>query len=89
MGSARVSLTLKDFAQASGVITERCSKEWGGTWAYKISSEPTITYCGFRTEAELYSAWAQDTFGSGASKALLALLLNTPRSSCGKARINS
>ncbi len=68
------SMTLKDFATMAGVTVERCDKEWGGTFAYKTADNPSCTYCGHRTEAELYRAWAEETFGKAAFKALSKLL---------------
>jgi len=67
-------MTLKDFAALAGVTVERCDKEWGGTWAYKTADNPRCTFCGHRTEAALYRAWAEDTFGKAAFKALAKLL---------------
>ena len=71
---ATARMTLKDFATMAGVAVERCDKEWGGTWAYKTADNPRCTYCGYRTEAALYRAWAEDTFGKEAFKALAKLL---------------
>jgi hypothetical protein len=67
-------MTLKDFATMAGVTVERCDKEWGGTWAYKTADNPRCTFCGHRTEKALYRAWAEDTFGKAACKALAKLL---------------
>lgn len=71
---ATARMTLKDFATMAGVTVERCDKEWGGTWAYKTADNPRCTCCGHRTEAALYRAWAEDTFGKAAFKALAKLL---------------
>lgn len=71
-------MKLKDFAKMAGVRVERCDKEWGGTWAYKTVDCPNVTTCGYRTEAAVYRAWAEDAFGKAASKALTKLLKETP-----------
>lgn len=74
---ANTPTTLKDFATLAGVTVLRCGKEWGGTWAYKTVDNPNSTICGFRTEEALYRAWAEDTFGKVAAKALAKLLAAT------------
>ncbi len=66
-------MTLKEFAKQAGVVTSRCDKAWGGTWAYSIKGECS-TFCGYRTEREAYAAWVEDTFGEQAASALLNLL---------------
>ena len=71
-------MTLKEFAEMAGVRVERCGKEWGGTWAYKTVDYPNSRVCGFRTEAAVYRAWAECTFGKAASKALTKLLKEKP-----------
>jgi hypothetical protein len=67
-------MTLEEFAKLGGVRVERCHKEWGGTWAYKLEGEPNSTQCGYRTERELYKAWLEDSFGPVLAKAVLKLL---------------
>lgn len=71
---ASTPTTLKDFAKLAGVTVLRCGKEWGGTWAYKTADSPDSTIAGYRTEEALYRAWAEDTFGKAATKALAKLL---------------
>jgi hypothetical protein len=67
-------MTLKEFAENAGVTVFRCDKEWGGTWGYKTPDYPNSSICGYRNEAELHKAWAEDTFGKAAFKALSKLL---------------
>lgn len=67
-------MNLKEFAELSGVIVERCDPEWGGTWAYRTKDHPSSAECGYRTEKELYVAWAKETFGKTCYNALKKLL---------------
>lgn len=67
-------MTLQDFAEMAGVSVFRCEREWGGTWAYRTPDAPNCSMCGYRSERELYKAWAEDSFGKQATKALIALL---------------
>jgi hypothetical protein len=66
--------TLKQFAEASGVIVGRCDRVWGGTWEYTLKDHPNTHYCGYRTESALYKAWAIETFGKGPYEAIIKLL---------------
>lgn len=68
------SMTLKEFAVLSGVKVERCDNTWGGTWSYRTSINPNVLFCGYRTESELFNAWARETFGKDALKALKKLM---------------
>ena len=46
----------------------------GGRYGYVAVKHPNSTHCGFRTAAEAREAWAIDTFGEQAARALFALL---------------
>lgn len=71
---ATTRMTLKDFAAMAGVTVERCEKDWGGRWSYRTADNPNCRFSGYRTEAALYRAWAEETFGKAAFKALAKLL---------------
>ncbi len=75
---AAARMTLKDFAEAAGVVVFRCDKDWGGTWGYTTIDNPRSSICGYRSEAALYRGWAEETFGKSAFKAIAKLLSATP-----------
>jgi hypothetical protein len=70
-------MTLKEFAELSGVILSRCSEDWGGTWEYGQVDHPTFSVAGYKTEEAAYRGWAENTFGETAANALLKLLTPT------------
>jgi len=71
-------MTIKDFAEMSGVTVFRCGPEWGGTWAYKLKDSPNMSVNGFKTEDAVYKRWARETFGETTLKALMKLLRKAP-----------
>jgi hypothetical protein len=64
--------TVEEFARNFGVVLERCSEDWGGTWAYRTSA--TAIHCGFRTEKSAHMAWLKNEFGERGAKAILKLI---------------
>lgn len=69
-------MTLKEFATTCGVTADRCHRSWGGTWAYVTADSPLSHYCGYKSEAEAYKAWAMDTFGECVARAIFVLIKN-------------
>lgn len=70
-------MTLKEFAELSGVTLGRCSKEWGGTWSYRMAKCPHCTFNGYDSEDDAYLSWVEETFGETAANVLLKLLTPT------------
>ena len=77
--STVVDPMLKKFADGAGVKTVRCSKDWGGTWGYRVYGPASINVNGFRTEAAAYKGWAEDTFGVAEFKSLMNLFMAEAR----------
>ena len=67
-------MTLEEFATVAGVKVVDCDPSWGGTYAYTTDDNPQTTVCGFRTERAALRRWADDSFGAGAGRAVMALL---------------
>ena len=68
-------LTLKEFATKSGcVLRVQTDKSWGGAYAYSLKDAPGSTYCGYKTEDQVYNAWLADQFGPSAARFIRGLL---------------
>lgn len=68
------AMTLRQFADMAGVSVILCGPGWGGRYGYVTVKHPNSTHCGFKTAAEAREAWAINTFGEQAARALFALL---------------
>ena len=62
-------LTLKEFATKCGcVLKVQTDKSWGGAYAYSLKGAPGSTYCGYKTENQVYNAWLTEQFGPSVAR---------------------
>lgn len=71
-------MTPEQFAKEAGcVVSTHDEPYWGGKWQYHNEGNPNVRWRGFKTEAEAYKAFLEDTFGKLPAKALIKLLKKT------------
>jgi hypothetical protein len=75
MRSKASNQKLRKFAAESGVTIVECDASvWGGRYGWKSEDFPNCTTNGFKTKADAYIGWAEETFGPKAAQALFHFL---------------
>lgn len=65
---------IKKIFDDAGCKLERCSQDFGGSFAYTTADNPNCKVCGYKTADAAIEEWFFDTFGKKAGMAVLSML---------------
>jgi len=63
----------KHLCDLGGCVIQRCSKDWGGTYAWSIVDSGSAV-CGYKTEVAAMEGFIADACGSRLGTIMLAML---------------